>query len=132
MNAEAPRTAIFFDGACHLCSREIDHYRSSRGADRLDFIDIADPHFDAARWNLDRRSVRKHLHVRRADGSVTSGVEAFASIWDVLPAFRPLARAVRLPGIRLLARAGYAVFAEVRPYLPKRARAECTDGACAI
>lgn len=79
MNAEAPRTAIFFDGECHLCSREIDHYRNARGADRLQFIDISDPHFDAERWNLDRRQVRKHLHVRRADGSVVKGVEAFAS-----------------------------------------------------
>lgn len=132
MNAEAPRTAIFFDGECHLCTREIDHYRNARGADRLQFIDISDPHFDAGRWNLDRRQVRKHMHVRRADGSVAVGVEAFASIWDTLPNWRPLGRFIRLPGLNLLARAGYVVFAEIRPYLPKRARAACADGACAI
>jgi predicted DCC family thiol-disulfide oxidoreductase YuxK len=126
------RTAIFFDGDCRLCSREIDTYRRARGAESLEFVDIADPHFDATRYGLERRRVRKHMHVRRADGSVAVGVEAFASIWDVLPGWRRLAKVIRLPGLNALARAGYVAFAEVRPYLPKRRREACTDDRCAI
>ena len=113
-------TEIYYDGLCHLCSREIDHYRRSQGADQLRFIDITAPDFDAKALGLDPYLVHKFMHVRRADGQVVTGVEAFTSIWEVLPNYRWSARVAKLSVLQPFLRLGYRGFAELRPYLPRK------------
>lgn len=126
------KTTVLFDGACHLCSREIEHYRRLDRAARLQLIDIAAPHFDAAAHGMDPAAVHKHLHVRRIDGSWAIGVDAFIAIWETLPRYRWAARwAARAP-VKAVLRLGYAGFAKVRPYLPRRLRYTCEDGACEV
>lgn len=121
---------VYYDGACPLCSREINHYRQKDTAGRLRLVDIAAPGFDAGAAGLDPVAVNKFLHVRLPDGALVTGLLAFTAIWDVLPGFGLLARAARLPLINPLLRAGYRVFAALRPYLPKRRSAECAGGSC--
>jgi len=128
MTAES--LTIYYDGACPLCSREIEHYRSKDSAGRLRLVDIAAPGFDARAAGLDPVAVNKFLHVRLPDGALVTGLAAFTAIWDVLPGFGLLARAARLPLINPLLRGGYRAFAALRPYLPKRRAAECTGGSC--
>ena len=36
-----PKTIMFYDGGCPLCSREIKHYRRLDSAGRIDWIDIS-------------------------------------------------------------------------------------------
>ena len=126
------RLTVYYDGECHLCSREIEHYRKKDTAHRLRLIDISDPHFTAAAAGLDSKAVRRELHVRLPSGELAVGLPAFVAIWDALPGFGPLAKLARLPVINPLLRGGYQLFAAVRPYLPKRQREECVDGKCAI
>lgn len=121
---------VYYDGACPLCSREIDHYRKKDTAGRLRLVDIAAPGFDARAAGLDPAAVNKFLHVRLPDGELVTGLAAFTAIWDVLPGFGLLARAARLPLVNPLLRGGYRVFAAVRPYLPRRRAAECATGSC--
>ncbi len=127
-----PQLTVFFDGACHLCSREIHHQQKMlHGDDSVAFVDIADPAFDAAGYHLDARAVNKHMHVMDQDGKVHKGVDAFAVLWRRIPGYRWLGFLVRQPVLRQLAKVGYAVFAEIRPYLPKRQREEnCETGTC--
>lgn len=125
-------TTVYFDGACPLCSREIAHYRRRDRQGRLRFIDIADPHFDAAAEGLDAARVHQVMHVRRPDGSLATGVDAFIAIWAALPGYGRLACAAATPGIHGLLRAGYRLFAAVRPYLPRRQVSSCSDGSCAV
>jgi len=124
---------IYFDGACYLCSAEIEHYRRQVLRGGLDgkvcFVDIADPQFDAQSHGLDDREVNRVMHVRSADGQLHLGVEAFVEIWRNLPRYEFLSKAVEIPGIRPLLELGYVVFARVRPYLPRRKT--CSTGACA-
>ena len=123
---------VYYDGECHLCSREIEHYRKKDTAHRLRLVDISDPRFAAAAEGLDGKAVRRELHVRLPSGQLAVGLPAFIAIWEVLPGFGPLAKLAQLPLINPLLRGGYQIFATVRPYLPKRQRAECADGKCAI
>ncbi len=111
---------VFFDGACHLCSREIDHYRKSPGSDRLSFIDISEPGFSAATYGLDSVQVNQEMHVISPDGEVHVAMDAFIEIWRVLPRYYPLHKIAQARGIRPMLDIGYSVFAKVRPYLPKR------------
>jgi hypothetical protein len=54
------------------------------------------------------------MHVRRPDGTLVQGARAFGDLWAALPAFRPLAWAMRLPGAGWLADLGYAGFLRAR------------------
>jgi predicted DCC family thiol-disulfide oxidoreductase YuxK len=125
-------TTVYFDGACPLCSREIAHYRRRDPGGCLRLIDIADPHFDAAAHGLSAERVNQVMHVRRPDGSLATGVDAFIAIWDALPGYGVLSKVAALPGVHLLLRGGYRVFAAVRPYLPRRQVPACHDGSCQV
>ena len=124
------KTTVYFDGACHLCSREIEHYRRKDKEGRLAFVDIADPHFDARREGLDPQEVHREMHVKLASGEVKKAVLAFTSIWRELPGYGWLSPLVEAFPVYPLAYAGYQVFARIRPYLPKRQRDACENGAC--
>jgi predicted DCC family thiol-disulfide oxidoreductase YuxK len=134
MAADDGRVTVYFDGACHLCSREIEHYRKRDAGRRIKYVDISRSSFDAAREGLDPMRVQKELHVRLADGTVRTGVAAFAALWDVLPGYGWLARISRHWLATPVLNASYRAFATVRPYLPKRSGTDgdaCATGTCA-
>ena len=63
---------------------------------------------------LTREAAMARLHLRRADGSLVSGAEAFTGLWRVLPQWAWLGRVLgQGPGLWLL-EAGYRVFLVVR------------------
>jgi predicted DCC family thiol-disulfide oxidoreductase YuxK len=131
MGMTSPQVTVYFDGACPVCSREIEHYRKKDAAGRLRLVDISHPSFDAAQEGVDAVKVQKVMHVRRADGSLATGVDAFIAIWDVLPGFYKLARTARRASVHFLLSGGYKVFSAIRPYLPKR-QTGCQDGRCSV
>ncbi|HEY3451369.1 MAG TPA: DUF393 domain-containing protein [Myxococcales bacterium] len=128
---EAP-LAVFFDGACVVCSAEMEGYRRRDRAGRLALVDIAVPDFDARAFGLDRAAVQRAMHVRLPSGEVRTGVDAFVEVWKRLPGFQGLARVAQSPVLRPFLGVGYWIFARlVRPLLPKRRRA-CDSGACQL
>jgi len=108
------QTTVYYDGACPVCSREIAQYRRARGAESLNFIDVTGCDEAALGPDLTREAALAAMHVRRPDGTLVQGARAFADIWAALPAFRPLAWAMRLPGAGWLADLGYAGFLRAR------------------
>tara|TARA_B100001248_G_scaffold261761_2_gene254130 strand:+ start:553 stop:933 length:381 start_codon:yes stop_codon:yes gene_type:complete len=124
------KVAIFYDGACHLCSKEVAHYRKEDKDKRLRLVDISQPDFDAASEGLDPKAVNKYFHVKNKNGEILTGVGAFATIWEELNIFRPLAWMAKNPVTRFFMDAGYKVFAEIRPFLPKKK--DCDSGNCQI
>lgn len=115
------KTKILVDGNCIVCDIEVSHYKRLAPA-IFDIVDISAPEFDAARFGLTTEAVNKHLHVLTAEGQVRRGVDAFAHIWSRLDRYRFAERVINWPGVNSLARAGYAVFVEIRPWLPKKRR----------
>ncbi len=111
---------IFYDGLCPLCSREIGHYRGLPGSEKLRFVDITSPDFDAKNEGLDPVQVHKVMHVRTADGKIKTRVDAFVEIWRYLPKYQKLIPLAENKLIRPFLNFGYEVFARViRPILPK-------------
>lgn len=113
------KTKIFVDGNCIVCDFEIAHYKRI-APELFDIVDISDPSFDAKKFGLTAEAVNKHMHVQTPAGEILKGVDAFAHIWSRLPRYSFANKVVKLPGVNALARVGYAGFAAVRPWLPKK------------
>ena len=124
------RVSLYYDGLCRVCSREIEHYRGLHGADQINFVDIADPKFDAEAHGLGGRDVNREIHARDVDGSLHVGVDAFVLIWSKLNAFRWLSKIARRQPAHGLLSVAYAGFVRLRPYLPRKPCAP--DGTCRI
>lgn len=122
MKIQKQKVQVYFDGLCHLCSREIEHYKKCAGSDAIGFIDITSDDFDAEQEKLDPQTIHRSLHVRKSNGTVVSGVDAFIEIWTQLPAYGWLAKIIQWKPVRWMADVGYVVFAKVRPWLPRRKR----------
>ncbi len=125
---------IFYDGSCRVCSREMAAYRGNNPRRRLRFIDISDPGFNARDFGRTHEDFMARLHVRDATGRFYTGVDAFDQIWQAYPSgsfYRLLAFVVGFPGVNLLSRGGYSLFARYRHLLPGK-NAACDDGSCRI
>lgn len=122
MGAQKKKLTVYFDGLCPLCSREIDHYRIQSGSENIDFTDITAESFDAGAEGLDPKLIHKYMHIRKSDGEVQTGVDAFIAIWDVLPRFNWMAKFANKTYVRPFLNVGYLGFAAVRPYLPRKSR----------
>jgi predicted DCC family thiol-disulfide oxidoreductase YuxK len=94
--SDAVVATVFFDGACPLCSREIRHYRSLRGADHLVWIDISTDDRMLAVHGLERQEAMERFHVLDASGAWQIGARGFIELWSHLPAYRWLASVLRL------------------------------------
>lgn len=103
------KLTTLYNGSCPVCRFEIEHYKAYCGprALALDWADIATDDAWLARLGVDRDSLKRRLHVVRADGTVLVGVDAFAALWEEMPRYRWLARLVRAPVVRPLAAALY-------------------------
>ena len=122
-----PRLQIYYDGLCHLCSREIEHYRKRAEPGTVEFVDITNPAFDPVAEGFEPARVHLHLHAR-LDGQLFIGVDAFRAIWTVIPGYRWLNRLTGLPVVYQATKLMYAIFARIRPMLPKRKN--CDSGVC--
>lgn len=123
---------IFFDGACPLCSREVEHYLRKDRDGRLIPVDISSPDFDPHPEGITLQAFMYELHAIDRSGAVYRGVDAFRAIWQAFPdaaGYRTLAALIALPLINPLARLGYRGFARLRPYLPGR-KGQCVEGIC--
>lgn len=101
---QAAPPVVVYNGSCPICAREIAGYRrlAARCGAALDFLDASRGEAALAALGLDADRAARRLHLVEG-GRLLAGVEAFAALWERLPGWRPLARAVRLPGVRGLA-----------------------------
>ena len=123
---------IFYDGSCLVCSSEIDQYRKRNPLQRLRFIDIMGEDFQPLDYGKTQAEFLEKMHVRDSQGQFFSGVDAFLLIWQAYPSgslYRLLGTFIGLPGVNLLARLGYKVFARYRYLLPKKT-VSCESGSC--
>lgn len=85
----AKTLTVYYDGACPICSREIDVYRGCAGAERIDWVDVGTTAVpDRIAGDLSKDQARARFHVRAADGTLVSGAAGFAALWRALPAWR--------------------------------------------
>lgn len=108
---------VFYDGSCPLCVREIGFYQRCKGADAIEWVDVSDPVNATAIPDLDRETAMARFHVRTADGTLTSGAQAFSDLWKALPGWKRAGTVAGAWGIRHVLEAGYRGFLVFRPAL---------------
>lgn len=129
MNKSSQKLRILYDGGCHLCHREIEHYRQVDTNKKLELIDITNSGFQAEKWGLDDKTVRKYFHVVDENDQLFVGVDAFAQIWQRLD-YKWLHSMAHTQPLRSLMKASYLLFAEIRPLLPRKNN--CSTNCCQI
>ena len=115
---EPPPLTVLYDGACPLCRREIGLYRGLRPTAPLRFADVSDAGLPLPP-GITRGQLLARFHVRRGDGELLSGAQAFLALWAALPGWRWLARAGRLPGAAWAMERAYRLFLRWRPALQR-------------
>lgn len=100
---------VFYDGACPVCRREISLYQSAFG-DQIAFKDVSETTPDG----LDRETLLKRFHVRRADGALVSGPSAFFAIGRASRRWGWAARIVDRQPFLAIAELAYLGFLQIR------------------
>jgi len=121
---EHPPLTVLYDGACPLCRREISVYRGLQPLNAetpVCFADVSNADLPLPPGTT-REQLLARFHVRRPDGQLLSGAQAFLALWDALPGWRWLARLGRLPGMTWAMERGYRLFLRWRPTLQRLAR----------
>ncbi len=114
-----PVVVVFYDGACPLCSAEIDFYRRRRGAEGLCWQDVSQSTEVEVVPGLTREQALSRFHVRDATGRLTSGGQAFVTLWSALPGLGWLGWLFRWRPLAVLIDVAYDWFLPRRPWLQR-------------
>jgi predicted DCC family thiol-disulfide oxidoreductase YuxK len=118
---QTPQLTVLYDGACPLCRREIGVYRGLqplRPESPVCFADVSDVTM-ALPPDTTREQLLARFHVRKQDGQLLSGAQAFLALWAALPGWRWLAMTGRLPGMAWVMERTYLLFLRWRPMLQR-------------
>lgn len=122
--------SVYYDGGCHLCSREIDIYKRKDTDQKIEFVDISSPEFTLNTDKVSLEDIHKYFHVKTNKDEWLQGVDAFEKIWEVLNIFKPLQLVSKNKLTRPFMNFGYSLFVKARPYLPRKKG--CETGTCHI
>ena len=120
-STEKPFT-VYYDGACPLCTKEIETYRKATGADQLAWVDAANSDQRVLGQDLDSQTALARMHVRDEEGKLISGAAAFAAIWSRLPKTRWLGRLMGTKSALMILEPAYRLFLKIRPMWRKPAQ----------
>jgi len=115
---------VFYDGACILCSREMNHYQKLKPTQNIKWVDISSSSFNAQSVGLNPMLVQKYMHAKRGNFLFVK-VDAFLEIWKAYPKYKWMVPIANFKPIRFLFDVGYFCFATLRPYLPKKKCKQC-------
>lgn len=122
--------AVFYDGDCPLCRREIDFVRDRDERNQLQLINISTADFEATPHGTTHDALMGQMHVRREDGEWVRGADAFREIYGTL-GYRKLIGLSRLPILRTIIDWGYVLFARNRLWITGRRRTkDKTQNSC--
>lgn len=120
------RPVVFYDGACPLCRREIQHYRRISSSRDFDWVDIYREPMRVRSYGLTVQQVMARFHVLDMRGCRQTGVRAFVELWSHLPYYRWLASLVRTLRLEGLLEVAY------RRWAGWRLQRRCHDRQCGV
>ena len=85
---------VFYDDACPLCSKEINHYRKLETRHPIEWIPLHKNENTLKSFGFTKNSLLERLHVVRGDGVIVTGASAFATIWYSIKRYHWLGKLV--------------------------------------
>jgi predicted DCC family thiol-disulfide oxidoreductase YuxK len=104
---------VYYDGGCPVCSREVAFYRSRRGAELFEWVDVTSGDAELGP-GLTPQAALARMHVRTPSGKLQSGAQAFAAMWRMMPGFKWLGWLLAVPPLGTLAEGAYRGFLVAR------------------
>lgn len=106
--------AVYYDGKCGLCSKEIRYYQKIAPTGRFVWHDIANRPELLEPIKVSQQKALRRLHAQTTEGNIVEGVDAFCVIWKELSGWRWLGMFISIPVVRYCARFCYEKFADYR------------------
>jgi predicted DCC family thiol-disulfide oxidoreductase YuxK len=115
-----PSIAVYFDGGCPMCAKEIAHYQKLDTAGHVQWVDIAGPN-PSCPIGYDQSTLLARFHVKELDtGRMLDGAAGFVRLWRAMPApWRQLGVVASWPPVTWLLELGYRVTLRVRPVMTR-------------
>ncbi|MEM9782261.1 MAG: DUF393 domain-containing protein [Pseudomonadota bacterium] len=107
--------AVFYDGGCPVCLREVTMYQRMQGGGAIEWVDVTSAPDGLLPAEVDRATLMNRFTVRTRDGRLQDGAAGFIALWRSIERTRWLARLVDRWPLRHLAELGYRGFLLVRP-----------------
>ena len=85
---------VFYDDACPLCSKEINHYRKLEAYHPIQWVPLHKEKNIVEDFGFSNNALLERLHVVRGDGVVVTGASAFATIWYSIKCYHWLGKLV--------------------------------------
>lgn len=121
------KITLFYDAKCSICAAEIEIYRKLDTENKLSYVDISSPLFDPTLVSIPEDRLNKYFNVLLEDGSFAEGVDSFIEVWKRIPKLEVMAKLAAIRPIHSILHISYLLFAEIRPYLPRK---KCANGYC--
>ena len=112
--------AVYFDGACPMCAKEIAYYQRLDTEQRVQWVDVAGPN-PSCPIGYDQQTLLARFHVKdMRTGQIYDGAAGFAKLWTAMPApWKQLGAVASLAPITWLLELGYRLTLKIRPMLAK-------------
>ncbi|RRR65667.1 MAG: DUF393 domain-containing protein [Candidatus Viridilinea halotolerans] len=123
------RYALLYDGACRICTSQVQTVATYNEAGLLEILDMNDAQAQVRFPQVTPEMAQRELHLVAPDGQLYQGADAVRETLLRLPTLRGLGHLMSLPGVMLFARPIYAWVAANRYLLGGRV-ADCDDGTC--
>ncbi len=121
MPEDSPKTSnrltVYFDGACPVCSREVEIYNRADRACAIQWHDVSVNGGDLCQDGVSQADALARMHARLPDGRLVTGVQAFIAVWERIPGFRMFAPIARWAPVRWVLERGYDWYAPRRTRL---------------
>ena len=89
-------TCVFYDGACPICSREINHYkkllRKNHQKNDIDWIDISKSKVELKAEGIKYEDAMKLIHIKDGSGVHQVGIDGIFTLWEQLPYYRGVSK----------------------------------------
>ena len=105
---------ILYDGACGLCSKEINYYRRIAPKGVFDWQDVTVSTAALDQQGIGLTDALMQLHAVDDDGHLHQGVDAFILMWKRIGQWKWLGHFVGLPIIKQIAQVLYGHFCKWR------------------
>lgn len=115
-----PAIAVYFDGSCPMCAKEISYYQQLDSDQRVAWIDVAGPN-PSCPVGYDQQMLLARFHVKDlATDKIYDGAAGFAKLWQAMPSpWRQLGVIASVAPITWILELGYQLTLKVRPMLAK-------------